>query len=121
VPGLPLLSHSAHAVTVSGELIFVNGILPVDGDGKLVGDDILTQARKVFGTMWEILAAAGASFGDVAKLTIFLTDVSERDAIARLREEVFGDAHPASTLVEVSRLAVPGARIEVDCVAVAGR
>jgi enamine deaminase RidA (YjgF/YER057c/UK114 family) len=119
VPGQPQLSHSAHAVRASGELLFVNGVLPIDADSALVGgDDIVAQARRVFESMGEILAAAGASFADVVKLTIFLTDVDERPAIAPLREQVFGAARPASTLVGVSGLAVPGARIEAECVAV---
>jgi enamine deaminase RidA (YjgF/YER057c/UK114 family) len=118
VPGQPVLSHSAHAVAASGDLLFVNGVLPLDADGRLVGDDVETQARHVFRSMGEILDAGGASFADVVKLTIFLTDVAERPRIAALREETFGAARPASTLVGVSGLAVPGARIEAECVAV---
>jgi enamine deaminase RidA (YjgF/YER057c/UK114 family) len=51
-------------------------------------------------------------------VTIFLTDVDDRPLINPVRQELFGDARPASTLVEVSRLAVPGARIEIEAVAV---
>jgi 2-iminobutanoate/2-iminopropanoate deaminase len=65
-----------------------------------------------------VLAAGGASFADVAKVTIFLTDVDDRARINPVRQEFFGEARPASTLVEVSRLAIPGARIEVEAVAV---
>jgi 2-iminobutanoate/2-iminopropanoate deaminase len=53
----------------------------------------------------------------VAKVTVFLTDVDDRAAINPVRQEVFGDSRPASTLVEISRLAIPGAKIEVECVA----
>jgi len=118
VPSRPVLSHAADAVRAAG-YVFVAGILPADSTGALVGgDDVVAQAEHVFGGMGEILAAAGCSFVDVAKVTVFLTDVSDRAAINPIRQRVFGDARPASTLVEVSALAVPGAKIEVDCVAV---
>jgi 2-iminobutanoate/2-iminopropanoate deaminase len=67
--------------------------------------------------MRRVLAAAGCGFEDVVKVTIFLTDVGDRALINPLRQEAFGDARPASTLVEVSRLAVPGARVEIEAVA----
>jgi 2-iminobutanoate/2-iminopropanoate deaminase len=55
------------------------------------------------------------------KVTVFLVDVDDRRAVNTVRQEVFGSARPASTLVEVSRLAVPGALIEVEAVAVVAR
>jgi hypothetical protein len=54
---------------------------------------------------------------DVVKVTVFLTDVNDRTAINPVRQEFFGDARPASTLEEISRLAIPGATIEVEAVA----
>jgi 2-iminobutanoate/2-iminopropanoate deaminase len=54
---------------------------------------------------------------DVVKVTVFLTDIVDRARINAVRREFFGDARPASTLVEVSRLAIPGARLEVEAVA----
>ena len=65
-----------------------------------------------------VLDAAGSSFADVVKVTVFLTDIDDRPKINPLRQEVFGESRPASTLVEVSRLAIPGAKIEVEAVAV---
>ena len=58
-----------------------------------------------------------ARFADVVKVTVFLTDIDDRPLVNPVRQEVFGDARPASTLVEVSALVIPGARIEVDAVA----
>jgi len=122
VPGQPEpISHYADAVR-AGDLLFVSGVVPVDADGRLVGgDDVVEQARQVFRNMGEVLAAGGASFADVVKVTVFLTDVDDRPLINPVRQETFGEARPASTLVEVSRLAIPGARIEVEAVAVAAR
>ena len=77
-----------------------------------------SQARQAFANVGAVLAAAGCSFADVAKVTIFLTDVDDRPLINPVRQELFGGARPASTLVEVSRLAIPGAKIEVEAVAV---
>jgi enamine deaminase RidA (YjgF/YER057c/UK114 family) len=68
-----------------------------------------------------VLTAAGCGFADVVKVTVFLTDVDDRPRINPLRQEAFGDARPASTLVEVSRLAIEGAKIEVEAVALLPR
>jgi enamine deaminase RidA (YjgF/YER057c/UK114 family) len=82
------------------------------------GDDVVAQARQVFANMRAVLAAAGCGFEDVVKVTVFLTDIDDRPKINPVRQEVFGLARPASTLVEVARLAVEGAKIEVEAVAV---
>ena len=112
------ISHYTDAVR-AGNLLFVSGCIAVDGEGRLVGgDDVVAQARQVLRNVGEILAAAGAGPQDVVKVTLFLTDVDDRAKINPARREFFGDARPASTLVEVPRLAVPGARIEVEAVAV---
>jgi 2-iminobutanoate/2-iminopropanoate deaminase len=112
------ISHYTDAVR-AGDLLFVSGVVPVDEEGRLVGgDDVAAQARQVFTNMGRVLEAAGAAFADVVKVTVFLTDVDDRPLINPVRQEVFGDTRPASTLVEVPRLAIPGARIEVEAVAV---
>ena len=122
VPGQPTpISHYTEAVRVDG-LLFVSGCVPVDESGGLVGgDDVVEQARQVFRNIGAILEAGGAGFGDVAKVTVYLTDVDDRAKINPVRQEVFGDSRPASTLVEISRLAIPGARIEIDAVAAVPR
>jgi reactive intermediate/imine deaminase len=112
------ISHYTDAVR-AGDLVFVSGVVPVDAAGKLVGgDDVVAQARQVFANMGAVLSAAGCSFAGVVKVTLFLTDVDDRAKINPVRQEVFGEVRPASTLVEISRLAIPGARIEVEAVAV---
>ena len=111
------ISHFTDAVRAGG-FLYVSGIVAVDGDGRLVGgDDVVAQARQVFANMRAVLAAGGCGFGDVVKVTVFLTDVDDRPLVNPVRKQVFGDARPASTLVEVPRLAVEGAKIEVECVA----
>jgi 2-iminobutanoate/2-iminopropanoate deaminase len=110
------ISHYTDAVS-AGDLLFISGCVPVDSEGRLVPGDVVAQARRVFENIGLVLGAAGAGFRDVVKVTVFLTDVDDRPAVNTVRQEVFGDTRPASTLVEVSRLAVPGARIEVEAVA----
>jgi 2-iminobutanoate/2-iminopropanoate deaminase len=113
------ISHYTDAVRAEGPLLFVSGVVPVDGAGRLVGgDDVVAQARQVFSNLGAVLAAGGATFADVVKVTVFLTDVDDRARINVVRQEAFGEARPASTLVEIAALAIPGARIEVDAAAV---
>ena len=117
VPGQPEpISHYTDAVR-AGDLLFVSGCVPVDGDGRLVGGDVVAQARQVFANVGAILEAGGATFADVVKVTVYLIDINDRMSINPVREEVFGEMRPASTLVEVSALAIPGAKLEVEAVA----
>jgi enamine deaminase RidA (YjgF/YER057c/UK114 family) len=67
--------------------------------------------------MRAVLEAGGCRAEDVVKVTIYLTDIDDRPRINPLRQEFFGATRPASTLVEVPRLAVPGAKVEIECVA----
>jgi reactive intermediate/imine deaminase len=118
VPGQPEpISHYTDAVR-AGALLFVSGVVPVDAGGGLVGaGDVVEQARQVFRNMDAVVAAAGARAEDVVKVTVFLTDIDDRPRINPVRQEVFGATRPASTLVEVPRLAVDGAKVEIECVA----
>jgi reactive intermediate/imine deaminase len=118
VEGLPEpISHYTDAVQ-AGNLLFVSGIVPVDERGELVGgDDVVDQTRQVFENMRSVLAAAGCGFEDVVKVTIYLLDIGDRPLINPVRQEVFGAARPASTLVEVGALALPGAKVEVEAIA----
>jgi 2-iminobutanoate/2-iminopropanoate deaminase len=110
------ISHYADAV-VAGDTLYVSGIVPVDASGAIVGDDVVAQARQVFAIMERVLAAAGATPADVVKVTVYLLDIDDRPLINPVRQEFFGSTRPASTLVEVSRLAVPGARLEIEAIA----
>jgi 2-iminobutanoate/2-iminopropanoate deaminase len=111
------ISHFTDAVRAGG-FLHVSGIVAVDGQGRLVGgDDVVAQTRQVLDNMRAVLAAGGCRFEDVVKVTIFLTDIDDRPKINPLRQEAFGATRPASTLVEVPKLAVPGAKVEIECVA----
>jgi reactive intermediate/imine deaminase len=109
------LSHYTDAVRW-GDMLFVSGIAPLDKEGRLAGEDAVTQTRQIFKNMKLILDAAGAKFSDVLRVTVYLTDVNDRKAINPVRKEYFGDAKPASTLIEVSALAGPGMKVEIEAI-----
>jgi reactive intermediate/imine deaminase len=111
------LSHYTDAVR-AGDTLWVSGMLALDPEGTLVGgSDVVAQTEQVFRNLEQLLARCGAGFADVAKVVVYLTDVEARPAINEVRKRYFGDARPASTLVEVSALALPEALVEVEVVA----
>lgn len=113
----PPLGHYTDAVRF-GNLLFVSGLAPVDHSNRLVGEnDVAAQARQVFLNMQKVLKAAGVGANSILKITVYLTDVSDAAKIGAVRREFFGNTRPASTLVGVSELAIPGMRIEIDAVA----
>ena len=117
VDGLaPPISHYCDAVRF-GDLLFISGVPPTDAAGRVVSDDVAAQARQVFLNMKLVLDAAGASFADILKVTVYLLDVDDRRKINPVRQEFFGDARPASTLIGVSQLAIPGMKVEIEAVA----
>ena len=118
VPGLnPPISHYCDAVRF-GNMLFISGMAPLDADLNVIGgDDGVAQAEAVFAALDRILKQAGASFADILKVTVLLTDVNDRAKINPVRQKYFGSTKPASTLFEVSRLAVPGMKVEIEAVA----
>lgn len=112
----PPVSHYCDAVRF-GDLLFISGMVGVDGNGKVIGEgDAARQTRQIFENMGRVLSAFGAGFGDVLKVTVFLTDIDDRARINPVRREFFGAARPASTLVEVSRLVRPELLVEIEAV-----
>lgn len=109
------ISHYTDAVRF-GDMLFVSGVAALDAAGGLTSNDVVVQAQLVFANLEKVLKAAGADFGDVLKVTVFLTDVRDRAKINPVREKYFGKARPASTLIGVKELAVPGMKIEIEAV-----
>ena len=102
-----------------GNTVYVAGQLALDKEGKLVGpNNIGAQTRRVLENMRRILETGGASLRDVVKVTVFVTDIRYREGYGEVRQEFFGSNPPASTLVQVAGLAIPGALIEIEAVAV---
>lgn len=110
----------SHAWRVDGaqSVIFLAGQGPVTADGKVLEGDFESQARLAFENMQEVLRQAGATFDSVVKLTAYFTDISNLRDYARVRNEFIVGSSPASTALEVAKLALPGMTIEVEAIAV---
>lgn len=112
----PPISHYTDAVRF-GDLLFISGIVATDSDGNVVGkDDVVAQARKIFENMAVILGAEGCGFADVLKVTVFLRNIEHRALINPVRQDVFGESRPASTLIEIAKLVDPDMLIEIEAV-----
>ncbi|MCW3992874.1 MAG: RidA family protein [Candidatus Bathyarchaeota archaeon] len=106
--------------TDPGSLIFVSGQVALDSERNVVGrGDIERQLKQVFTNLRTALASAGATFNDVVKLNTYMVDIASGiDAYRKVRAEFLGDAKPpASTLVEIKRLASPDFLVEIEAVA----
>jgi reactive intermediate/imine deaminase len=102
-----------------GNTVYVAGQLALDKAGKLVGpNDIGAQTRQIFENIKRVLQGGGATLQDVVKVTVFVTDIRYREGYGEARLQFFSANPPASTLVQVAALAVPGALIEIEAVAV---
>ncbi|TGD85452.1 RidA family protein [Mycolicibacterium sp. CH28] len=107
----------------SASLVLVSGVLSVDRDGATVGaGDFEFQMRTVFRLLGETLAAAGSSFGELAKMTTYLVDPGHIDDFYRIREDIFAELYPqrhppGNTLLVVARLVRPEFLIEIEGIA----
>ena len=81
-------------------------------------DDIEEQTRRAMDSIRSVLEARGLGWRSVVKVTKYLTDIREMDAVNRTMNEYLGDHRPASTLLCVNNLSSPGARVELDVIAV---
>jgi len=112
------VSHFTHVVR-AGRLVFVSGCVATDGDGRVVGgNDVVAQTRQTLENIKRCLAAAGATFADICKVTVFLRNIGDREKVNTVRKEYFGAHRPASTLVEISRLVRDDYLIEIEATAV---
>ena len=99
-----------------GNTIWVSGQIPLDPKTKeLVQGDTEAQVRQVFENLKAIVAAAGASFDDVVKATVFLIDLSHFGLVNKVMAEYFREPYPARAAVGVAALP-RGAEVEVECI-----
>jgi len=111
-------SYSPGWEVSGGRLIYVAGQVPTDAEGRTVArGDVVGQTRQVFENVRAVLAEAGATPADIIKITIFSTDIRNRDAINKVRGEVLSSPYPASTQVGVAALADPDFLVEIEAVA----
>lgn len=111
----------SQAVKVTGAqtILFISGQVAYDDKGQPAHPgDFAAQARATFRALKAQVEAGGGTLASIVKLNTYLTDVRHRAELGAIREEFFGKKSPASTLVGVTALAVPGWMIEVEAIAV---
>ena len=113
---LPPVSHYCHVVR-AGSLIWVSGAIGVAADGT-VPADVGEQAELALASIDACLKAAGAAAEHVVKVNVYLTDVNDRTKINPARQRYFGEHRPASTLVGVTALVLPDAKVEIEAQAI---
>lgn len=103
-----------------GNTIYTSGQIPLDpATGELIAGDIDAQARRVFENLRAVVEAAGAGFADVARVGIYLTDLSNFAAVNAVMAEYFQQPYPARSTIGVAALP-RGAQVEIDLVLVRG-
>ena len=99
-----------------GNTLWVSGQIPLDPATKeLVPGGMDAQIHQVFKNLKAIVTAAGASFDDVVKATVFLTDLSHFALVNKIMAEYFREPYPARAAVGVASLP-RGAQVEVECI-----
>ena len=98
--------------------LVVNGVAYLAGmtAGGAEGDEY-AQAKVIFTKIRHLVEAAGGSMADIVKVTIFVTDITQREKVWQARREFFTGNFPASTLVQVAALANPSLKVEIEAVA----
>src|SRR5262245_15269794 len=109
----------SNCLVVNG-IAYVAGMIASDEDGNILEGDEYEQAKAIFAKIRHLVEAAGGSMADVVKVSIFVTDIGQREKVWRARREVFSGDFPASTLVQVAALAKPSVKVEIEAVAYLG-
>ena len=104
-----------------GDLLFISGQAGYASDGRIVEGGFRAQGEQAFSNLSRVLVAGGSGLNNVAKVTIFLTDMSNFGELVKLRRKYFSEPYPADSIVEVSGLYTPEAMIEIEAVAVVTR
>ena len=116
--GRPRAPFTQTTVIPSAGLLFVSGLAPIDEDRNMIGATITDQTRAVYAKLKTALAAHGATFSDLAKITIYLRDPEDIDEFNRVPGEFYeADEYPAATLVAGVRLVDPSWRVEIEAIA----
>lgn len=117
--GLSKPTTYTHVVR-AGTLLFIAGQVGAKADGSVVGSGMREQVEQVLRNLQLALKSQGANFSHIAKITTFTTSVAEYRApeVAEVRAKYFGENRPASTLVQISQLANPAYKVEIEAIAV---
>lgn len=105
-----------------GPHVYVAGTTATLSDGTLLNGDAEAQTRQTLANIAEALEAVGATLADVVRTRMYVTDIAaDADAIGRAHGEVFGEIHPATSMVEVAALIDPRMRVEIEADAYVSR
>jgi reactive intermediate/imine deaminase len=116
-PNAPQAIGTYSQAVKCGNTVYVSGQIPLDPtSGQMVTGDMEAQIRRVFDNLKAILNAAGGDFSHVAKLNVFLTDLSHFALVNKVMSEYFREPYPARAAIGVAALP-KGAQVEMDCVA----
>ena len=119
-PQAPAAIGPYSQVIVAGNLVFTSGQIPLDPATQvMVVGDVRAQAERVMENLGAVLAAAGSSFAQVVKTTIYLADLADFTTVNEVYGKRFSGAPPARSTVQVAALP-KGARVEIDLIAVKG-
>lgn len=101
------------------EVVYISGQTAFDSQGQLEGeDDIEVQVRSSFENVKRIVESAGGTMDNIVKLTVYFLDLETLEQYTAILGEYFPDDPPSQTVVEVSRLALPGLLVEIEATAV---
>jgi reactive intermediate/imine deaminase len=119
-PTLSAPTGYTHVVQVQGgRTLYIAGQVALDKSGNIVGKgDFVAQTTQVFENLKSALAAGGATMDNLVKVTTFVTDLSQMQALRNTRAKYYGKNAPASTLVQITQLAHPDLMIEIEAIAV---
>ncbi|MEW5928185.1 MAG: RidA family protein [Gemmatimonadota bacterium] len=118
--GAPAAIGPYSQAIVHGGLVYTAGQIPLDpASMQMVEGDVAAQTERVMQNLSAVLEAAGASLGAVIKTTVFLSDMNDFAATNEVYGRWFGGHAPARSTVQVARLP-RDARVEIECIAVAG-
>jgi enamine deaminase RidA (YjgF/YER057c/UK114 family) len=108
----------SHCVIVeAGKTLYVAGQTSRDAQGNIVcKGDPAGQTRQTLENMKKVIEGAGGRMDDVAKTTVFITDIKYREAVGRVRREFFQGDPPANTLLVVAGLADPALLVEIEAI-----
>lgn len=121
---IPTKAYSQGILVPCGtsDLLFITGQLPQDIDGNIIHiGDIEAQTHLVFERISEILKEGGMSLEHVVKLQVYVQNIADAKTVSSVRNELFAESKPASTLVEVSGFVKEGCGVEIDAVAAKSR
>jgi len=119
-PDAPGAVGAYSQATTNGDLLFTAGQIPLTPRGELLDDESIgVQTRQALENVQAILEEEGASMQDVLKVTVFLDDIDDFEAMNEAYKEYFVDNPPARSAVEVGNLP-KGAGVEIEAVASLG-